>query len=116
MMNRPASLAMAAAMLLAWAGAADAQMVTPVQYPPPPGYGPPPGYPPPPPGYGRPDYPPEHRMGFRCHAEIRTPRGPHGIICPLDEPRPVGRRCECPPPEPPPGYPPPPPAFGRVIR
>jgi hypothetical protein len=92
---------------------------------PPPGYGAPPGYPPPgyggppPPGYGGPpppEYPHEHERGFRCEAHFRTPDGPRRVVCPLDEPRPIGRHCECAPPPPPPGYPPLPPPEGHVIR
>jgi hypothetical protein len=134
-MRGPTRLALAGAFLLAGAGMAAAQTATQIQYPPPgygqpgygqPGYGPPPGYPPPPPpGYGGPPgYPPpgyrppeyERERGFRCEATLRTPRGLRTIICPLEEPRSVGRRCECPPPPPPPGFPPFPPADGRVIR
>lgn len=68
--------------------------------PPPP---PPPGYYPPPPGY----YP--RRVGYHCDAFLPGPYGGRREYCPIIEPRPLGRPCECPPP---PGYPPP---RGRVV-
>jgi hypothetical protein len=75
------------------------------QYYPPPGYYPPPAY------YPRPAY----RLGGRCNARVPTAYGPRRLICAIIRPRPIGRRCVCPPPPPPPGYPPGPYLNGRVV-
>ncbi len=47
-----------------------------------------------PPGYYRRPAP----IGYQCRGVLPTPYGPRPIICPLADPKPVGRACGCPAP------------------
>ena len=50
-------------------------------------YGPPPGY------YRR-----TARIGTQCRTAVPTPYGLRPLICPIVDPKPVGRPCGCPAP------------------
>ncbi len=62
--------------------------------------------------YYDPFYRPRPRIGFNCSAVVGTPYGPRRLICPIVQPKPVGRACACPVA----GYPGAPLARGRTIR
>ena len=62
-----------------------------------------------------PYYPPPPRIGYQCRARLPTAYGPRRVVCPIRDPKPVGRPCACPAPPPPPGYAPGPYLRGRTI-
>jgi len=37
-------------------------------------------------------------LGFHCRTRIRTAYGVTPLVCPIANPKPIGRACACPPP------------------